>query len=85
MAGLEQAIIDFFRGMGLLNLTIGNVIMIVVGLTLVYLAIRYEMEPLLLLPIGISAVLVNLPLSHLVNWPLHHSSRKGWRTTCSQP
>ncbi|ASI98251.1 sodium ion-translocating decarboxylase subunit beta [Thermococcus celer] len=70
MAGLEQAIIDFFRGMGLLNLTIGNVIMIVVGLTLVYLAIRYEMEPLLLLPIGISAVLVNLPLSHLVNWPV---------------
>ncbi|NJE05906.1 sodium ion-translocating decarboxylase subunit beta [Thermococcus sp. M36] len=70
MAGLEQAIIDFFEHMGLLNLTLGNVIMIAVGLALVYLAVRYEMEPLLLLPIGISAVLVNLPLSHLVNWPV---------------
>ncbi|WP_258083102.1 sodium ion-translocating decarboxylase subunit beta [Thermococcus thermotolerans] len=70
MAALEQAIIDFFEHMGLLNLTAGNIIMIIVGLTLVYLAIRYGMEPLLLLPIGISAVLVNLPLSHLVNWPV---------------
>ncbi|AEH24271.1 sodium ion-translocating decarboxylase subunit beta [Pyrococcus yayanosii] len=68
--GIEQAIIDFFEHMGLVNLTIGNIIMILVGLTLVYLAIRYKMEPLLLLPIGISAVLVNLPLSHLANWPL---------------
>ncbi|ASJ11781.1 sodium ion-translocating decarboxylase subunit beta [Thermococcus thioreducens] len=70
MAALEQAIIDFFEHMGLLNLTVGNIVMIIVGLTLVYLAIRYGMEPLLLLPIGISAVLVNLPLSHLVNWPV---------------
>ncbi|NJE09604.1 sodium ion-translocating decarboxylase subunit beta [Thermococcus sp. MAR1] len=70
MAGLVESIITFFQGMGLLNLTVGNVIMIIVGLTLVYLAIRYEMEPLLLLPIGISAVLVNIPLGHLANWPI---------------
>ncbi len=70
MTGLEQAVIEFFRGMGLLNLTPGNIIMIIVGLTLVYLAVKYEMEPLLLLPIGISAVLVNIPNSHLVNWPM---------------
>ncbi|BAA30386.1 sodium ion-translocating decarboxylase subunit beta [Pyrococcus horikoshii] len=68
--GFEQALIDFFEHMGLLNLTIGNIVMILVGLTLVYLAIRYKMEPLLLLPIGISAVLVNLPLSHIADWPL---------------
>ncbi|AIF69986.1 glutaconyl-CoA decarboxylase subunit beta [Palaeococcus pacificus DY20341] len=69
MAGLEQAVIEFFRGMGLLNLTLGNVLMILVGLTLVYLAIYREMEPLLLLPIGISAVLVNLPLTGIVEPP----------------
>ncbi|ASJ17251.1 glutaconyl-CoA decarboxylase subunit beta [Thermococcus chitonophagus] len=68
--GLEQALADFFNHMGLLHLTVGNIVMIIVGLTLVYLAIRYKMEPLLLLPIGISAVLVNLPFSHLANWPL---------------
>ncbi|ASJ09885.1 glutaconyl-CoA decarboxylase subunit beta [Thermococcus sp. P6] len=70
MTGMEQAIMDFLNNLGLLHLTVGNLIMILVGLTLVYLAIRYEMEPLLLLPIGISAVLVNLPLGHLVNWPV---------------
>ncbi|MDI3474646.1 MAG: carboxybiotin decarboxylase [Thermococcaceae archaeon] len=70
MTGLEGAIVEFFESMGLLNLSVGNVIMILVGLTLIYLAVRYEMEPLLLLPIGISAVLVNLPLSHIANWPI---------------
>ena len=70
MAGLAESIVTFFNGTGLLNLTVGNIIMIVVGLVLVYLAIRYEMEPLLLLPIGISAVLVNIPLGHLANWPV---------------
>ncbi|HIP89183.1 MAG TPA: sodium ion-translocating decarboxylase subunit beta [Thermococcus paralvinellae] len=67
--GLEQAIIDFFAHMGLLNLTLGNVIMILVGLTLVYLAVVKEMEPLLLLPIGISAVLVNLPFTGIADPP----------------
>ncbi|MEO2152495.1 MAG: sodium ion-translocating decarboxylase subunit beta [Thermococcus sp.] len=61
--------VDFLSTMGLLHLTVGNLIMIAVGLTLVYLAIRYEMEPLLLLPIGITAVLVNLPLNGIANCP----------------
>ncbi|WP_048148457.1 sodium ion-translocating decarboxylase subunit beta [Palaeococcus ferrophilus] len=69
MAGLEQAVIDFFNGMGLLHLSVGNLVMILVGLTLIYLAIRYEMEPLLLLPIGISAVIVNLPLTGITEAP----------------
>ena len=38
-----------------------NLIMIVVGLVLIYLAIRKEMEPTLLLPMGFGAILVNLP------------------------
>jgi oxaloacetate decarboxylase beta subunit len=59
--------IDFFNTMGVLHLTVGNIVMIIVGLTLAYLAIRYKMEPLLLLPIGITAVLVNLPLNGIAN------------------
>ncbi|WP_456367366.1 sodium ion-translocating decarboxylase subunit beta [Thermococcus sp.] len=62
--------IDFINTLGLLHLTAGNIIMMIVGLTLVYLAIKYEMEPLLLLPIGITAVLVNLPLNGIANWPV---------------
>jgi len=70
MGGITGAIMTFFSEMGLLHLSWGNVVMILVGLTLVYLAIRHGMEPLLLLPIGISAVLVNLPFGHLANWPI---------------
>ncbi|MBK7821944.1 MAG: sodium ion-translocating decarboxylase subunit beta [Tessaracoccus sp.] len=40
--------------------------MIAVGLTLIWLAIKKEYEPLLLLPIGAGAVLANLPFSPMV-------------------
>lgn len=40
-----------------------SAIMIVVGLILIWLAIKKEYEPLLLLPIGFGTILVNLPLS----------------------
>ena len=38
-----------------------QLIMIVVGIVLIYLAIKKEMEPTLLLPMGFGAILVNLP------------------------
>jgi sodium ion-translocating decarboxylase beta subunit len=42
---------------------IGQVIMMLVGLGLLYLAIVKKFEPLLLLPIGFGAVLTNIPLA----------------------
>ncbi|MDD6309335.1 MAG: sodium ion-translocating decarboxylase subunit beta [Clostridia bacterium] len=47
----------------ILNLTPAMVIMWVIGGTLIYLAIKKDMEPTLLLPLGFGAILVNLPLS----------------------
>ena len=44
---------------------IGNVVMIGVGLTLIYLAVAKGYEPLLLLPIGFGAVLANVPFAGL--------------------
>ena len=38
-----------------------NAIMWVIGAVLIYLAIKKEMEPTLLLPMGFGAILVNLP------------------------
>jgi len=49
-------------------LTWGNALMIVIGLTLIYLAIAKNMEPLLLLPIGFGIMLVNLPMGGLMNY-----------------
>jgi len=40
-----------------------NIVMIVVGGVLIYLAISKDYEPLLLLPIGFGAILTNLPLT----------------------
>ncbi len=40
-------------------------VMIAVGALLVFLAIKFEMEPTLLLPMGFGAIMVNLPGAHL--------------------
>jgi sodium ion-translocating decarboxylase beta subunit len=48
---------------GLSNFTLGNAVMICVGLTLVALAIVKQYEPVLLLPIGVGCMLANIPLT----------------------
>ena len=62
---------------GLSGLTLGfqflfsnglpNVVMLVIGGVLLYLAIGKGVEPLLLLPIGFGCILVNIPLSDLMD------------------
>ena len=43
------------------------IVMMVVGIVLIWLAIKKEYEPSLLLPMGFGAILVNLPLSGVLN------------------
>jgi len=50
---------------GLYQITYGQVIMLLVGLLLLYLAIVKKFEPLLLLPIGFGAVLSNIPAANI--------------------
>ena len=50
-----------------LNLDIKMVVMWIIGAVLIYLAIKKDMEPTLLLPIGFGAILVNLPMSGAIN------------------
>lgn len=45
------------------ELNVGHLVMWVIGAVLIYLAIKKDMEPTLLLPIGFGAILVNLPFS----------------------
>ena len=47
----------------LLNLTWQHVVMWIIGGILIYLAIKKDMEPTLLLPLGFGAIMVNLPFS----------------------
>ncbi len=46
---------------GLAQITLGQLLMMAVGLVLLYLAIRRGFEPLLLVPIGFGTLLVNMP------------------------
>jgi len=57
-----RSILDAF-GQGLLFLSWGNLVMILVGLLLMYLAITKEYEPVLLLPIGFGCILANLGMA----------------------
>jgi len=49
---------------GFVNFTLGNLIMIVAGCVLIYLAIAKEFEPVLLLPIGMGCVMRHRQYSH---------------------
>lgn len=52
---------------GILAVTWQQIVMYCVGLFLIYIAIKKQYEPSLLLPMGFGAILVNLPLSGVVD------------------
>lgn len=52
-----------WQSTGLYNFTAGQAFMMVVGFLLLFLAIKKDFEPLLLLPIGFGAVLSNIPIA----------------------
>ncbi len=54
-------LLTLWTGSGLFNIEIGQVFMILVGLLLLFLAIRKGFEPLLLVPIGFGGILANIP------------------------
>ena len=50
----------------LLNFTWQHGVMILIGAILIFLAIKKEMEPTLLLPMGFGTILANIPFSNAV-------------------
>ena len=47
-----------------------DLVMILIGCVLIYLAIKKEMEPSLLLPMGFGTILVNIPFSDALTGPI---------------
>ncbi len=60
-----EVTLQLLKQSGLWNITLSNLIMFTVAGTLIYLAIKKEYEPLLLIPIGFGAILANLPLADM--------------------
>ena len=54
-----------------------NVVMILIGCLLIYLAISKEMEPSLLLPMGFGTILVNIPFSDALTGPIQELYHAG--------
>ena len=59
-----QTLFGLWEDTGFHNATWENLIMIFVGITLVFLAIRYSYKPLLLIPLGMGIILGNIPFLH---------------------
>lgn len=51
---------------GITHFSIGNFIMFAIAAVLIYLAIKKDYEPMLLLPIGFGAILANIPFSNAI-------------------
>ena len=64
-----ETVIEFLQPLfgNVVNLDYKQVIMWVIGGILIYLAVKKDMEPTLLLPMGFGAILVNLPMSGVIN------------------
>ena len=68
----------FIQNMGVFSVTPDLLVMWLIGLTLIYLAVTRQYEPLLLLPIGFGILLANLPLTQLMDpgdgllWRFYH-------------
>ena len=56
-------LLQLWQSTGLYHIQPGQIIMIAVCLSLIYLAIRKGFEPLLLIPIGFGGILANLPVA----------------------
>ena len=58
---LKENLIQFYEYTSIPNFTLGHAVMIIIGLAFIYLAIKKEYEPLLLIPIGFGMIIGNVP------------------------
>lgn len=57
MNGIQQ----FYQYTGFANAELGNIVMIIIGIIFIYLGIKFDYEPLLLIPIGAGVIMGNIP------------------------
>ncbi len=61
VAEAVDGIKQFYGFTGFANAHSGNIIMIIIGIVFIYLGIKFDYEPLLLIPIGTGVILGNIP------------------------
>lgn len=85
---MSTQLLQFLHYTGFANVTWGHIIMILIGMIFIYLGIKKEFEPLLLVPIGFGIIVGNIPFfpglktgiyeSGSVLNILYHGVQNGW-------
>ena len=85
---MSTQLVQFLHYTGFANVEWGHIIMILIGLIFIYLGIRKEFEPLLLVPIGFGMIIGNIPFypglkigiyeNGSVLHILYHGVQNGW-------
>ena len=58
---IGEGMYSFWQFTGFRNCTRGNLIMILVAFVFIFLAVKYDFEPMLLIPIGVGIIVGNIP------------------------
>jgi len=69
-SGAVSGLLNFYEFSGFANVSWKHLVMMVIGLLFIYLGIRYEFEPLLLIPIGFGILIGNIPMFQAVDFNL---------------
>ncbi len=85
---LIQNLQEFFQFTGFANMEVGHIAMLFIGMLFIFLAVKYEFEPLLLIPIGFGMLIGNIPFAEGYNIgiyedgsvlnTLYQGVQKGW-------
>lgn len=88
MNTIWESLQQFYQYTGFANVTWQHLIMIAIGILFIYLAIKKEWEPLLLVPIGFGMIIGNIPLLQGLNVGIYEEGsvlnilyqgvQKGW-------
>ncbi len=65
-----SGLVNFYEFTAFANIELGNILMILIGLLFIFLAIKYDYEPLLLIPIGIGVLIGNIPMYQVADFNL---------------
>ena len=69
-SGAVAGLFNFYEFSGFANVSWGNIIMMIVGFVFLFLAIKYDFEPMLLVPIGFGILIGNIPMFQVADFNL---------------
>ncbi len=69
-SGAVSGLFNFYEFSGFANISWGNILMMFIGFIFLYLAIKYDFEPMLLIPIGFGILVGNIPMFQVADFNL---------------